>query len=77
MVYGEDDYAGATIETVDEDLGRYFAELAFLQITHRPPRRVSMSTPFTLVELTYFGLPHSARCSAEMAQCTDGGESCR
>jgi hypothetical protein len=28
MIYGEDDYAGGTPETVDEDLERYFAEVA-------------------------------------------------
>ena len=27
MVYGEDDYAGGSIETLDEDLSRYFAEV--------------------------------------------------
>ncbi len=27
MVYGEDDYAGGSVETVDEDLTRYFAEV--------------------------------------------------
>jgi hypothetical protein len=27
MVYGDDDYAGATSETIDEDLDRYFAEV--------------------------------------------------
>ena len=27
LVYGEDDYAGGSIETVDEDLGRYLAEV--------------------------------------------------
>jgi hypothetical protein len=27
MVYGEADYAGGSVETVDEDLGRYFAEV--------------------------------------------------
>ena len=28
MVYGEDDYAGGSIETIDEDLDRYLAEVA-------------------------------------------------
>ena len=27
MVYGEDDYAGGSVETLDEDLRRYFAEV--------------------------------------------------
>jgi hypothetical protein len=27
LVYGDNDYAGGSIETVDEDLGRYFAEV--------------------------------------------------
>jgi len=27
MVYGEDDYAGGSVETVDEDLRMYFAEI--------------------------------------------------
>jgi len=27
MVYGEDDYAGGSVQTVDEDLGWYFAEV--------------------------------------------------
>lgn len=27
MVYGDDDYAGGSVETVDEDLARYFAEV--------------------------------------------------
>jgi hypothetical protein len=27
MVYGDDDYAGGTVETVEEDLGRYLAEI--------------------------------------------------
>ena len=27
MVYGDNDYAGGSLETVDEDLGRYFAEV--------------------------------------------------
>ena len=27
LVYGEDDYAGGSVETVDEDLDRYFAEV--------------------------------------------------
>jgi hypothetical protein len=28
MVYGEDDYGGGTVETVDHDLARYFTEVA-------------------------------------------------
>ncbi len=28
MVYGEDDYAGGSVETLDEDLDRYVAEVA-------------------------------------------------
>lgn len=28
MVYGEDDYAGGSVETVEDDLHRYFAEVA-------------------------------------------------
>jgi hypothetical protein len=27
MVYGEDDYAGGSVETIDDDLARYFAEV--------------------------------------------------
>lgn len=27
MVYGDEDYAGATVVTIEEDLGRYFAEV--------------------------------------------------
>ncbi len=27
MVYGDEDYAGGSVETLDEDLGRYFAEV--------------------------------------------------
>lgn len=27
MVYGDDDYAGGSVETVDEDMGRYLAEI--------------------------------------------------
>ncbi len=27
MVYGDDDYAGGSVDTVDEDLDRYFDEL--------------------------------------------------
>ncbi|MEN8238733.1 MAG: DUF664 domain-containing protein [Actinomycetota bacterium] len=27
MVYGEDDYAGGSVETIDDDLGLYFAEV--------------------------------------------------
>ncbi len=28
MVYGEDDYAGGSVDTIDEDLSRYLAEVA-------------------------------------------------
>jgi len=27
MVYGDDDYAGGSVETIEEDLGRYLAEI--------------------------------------------------
>jgi hypothetical protein len=27
LVYGEDDYAGGSVDTVDDDLARYFAEV--------------------------------------------------
>lgn len=28
MIYGDDDYAGGSVETVDEDVGRYLTEVA-------------------------------------------------
>jgi hypothetical protein len=37
MVYGEDDYAGGSVETVDEDLGRYVAEVEKADRARRRP----------------------------------------